>query len=147
MGPSKKLGAVTHFFGPLFNHALCTFFFRVGLCSHGISLFQVTWPHRTHQIQARTLDRVDPSPRDHPSKHVLKKEIEGLPGETWSRQERLIVIAIPSCFSGRGFIRRLRSFTIPGSGSTAWNFLERWISIRWSPQVDQGNHGSRFPRS
>ena len=50
------------------------FLFRVGLCSHGISLLHVTWPHRTRRIQARTLDRVDPSPYDHPSKHVLKRE-------------------------------------------------------------------------
>ena len=76
MGPGKKLGAVTQmrYRATLFNRAISTFLFRMGLCSHGISLLQVTWPHRTRQVQARTLDRVDPSPRDHPSKHVLKKE-------------------------------------------------------------------------
>ena len=38
------------------------------------SLLPVTWPHRTRRIQAQTIDRVDPSPHNHPSKHVLKKE-------------------------------------------------------------------------
>ena len=80
---------------PLFNRAISTFLFRVGLCSHGISLVQVTWPHRTRRIQARTIDCVDPSPRDHPSKHVLKKETK------WIRSRAYLVT--------RGAARSVRS--------------------------------------
>ena len=43
-------------------------------------------------------DRVDPSPRDHQidtyRKWWVSETIEGLPGDTWSRQERPIFIAV-----------------------------------------------------
>ena len=36
---------------PLFNRVLSLYFFRMGQCSHTISILQVTWPQRTRQIQ------------------------------------------------------------------------------------------------
>ena len=45
--------------------------------------------HGERQIEAVITDRVDPSPRDHPSKHVLKKNrVSGLDGRlTWFHVE------------------------------------------------------------
>ena len=69
---------------PLFKRAISLFLFRVGLCSHTIFLLQVTWPHRMCRIQAQTIDRVNPSPRDPPSTHVLKIQISGFDEKlTW----------------------------------------------------------------
>ena len=58
---------------PLFNRILSPYFLCVGLCSHTVSVLQDAWRREERQIEAEISDRVDPSPRDHPSKHVLKK--------------------------------------------------------------------------
>ena len=55
------------------------------------------WPHRTRRNQARTLDHVDPSPRDHPSTHLLRKETKwirsrALPVDVWTHHGHLISI-------------------------------------------------------
>ena len=62
---------------PLFNLAISIFLFRVGLCSHGIFLLQVTWLHRTRWIFSRSIDRVDPSPRDRNQRTCVKIIISG----------------------------------------------------------------------
>ena len=49
---------------PLFNRVLPLYFFRVGLCSHTVLPVQDAWRHGGRPIEAETLDRVDPSPRD-----------------------------------------------------------------------------------
>ena len=48
-------------------------FIPCGTMSRGISPMQATWTCDRRRIQAQTIDRVDPSPRDHPSMHVFKK--------------------------------------------------------------------------
>ena len=48
----------------LFNRANCEILFRVGLCSHGITVLQVTWRHHDRRTRSRGVDRVDRSSRD-----------------------------------------------------------------------------------
>ena len=50
-------------------------FFPCGTMSHMSYLLQVTWTHGDRRIQAPNSDRVDPSPRDPPTTHVLQKDI------------------------------------------------------------------------
>ena len=53
-------------------------FFRVGLCPHGNDLCKTRGATRGVEFdrdEERFIDRVDPSPRDHQSRHVLKKRI------------------------------------------------------------------------
>ena len=49
---------------PNFICAIPLLLFRVGLCSHGITILKVTWRHHEHQTRSRGVDRVDWSPRD-----------------------------------------------------------------------------------
>ena len=81
----------------LFNLVLSLYSFRVGLCSHTISILQVTWLQRTRQIQMYGMDRVDPSPRDQWLQHVLKIRSKwtwsmGSPDATWQHEDRRIFI-------------------------------------------------------
>ena len=60
---------------PLFNHKNLPIFLPCGtMFPHGFTL-QATWTCGERRIQAQTGDRVDPSPRDPSSKHVLKKRV------------------------------------------------------------------------
>ena len=52
-------------------------FLRVGLCSHTVSLLQVTWRHNERRVEAETLDRVDRSPRDQQLRHVSEIKLSG----------------------------------------------------------------------
>ena len=54
------------------------FLFRVGLCSHGISLLQVMWRHPKRQIRSRGVDHVDPSPRDRNQNTCVKEGLSEL---------------------------------------------------------------------
>ena len=49
--------------------------FRVGLCSHGISLLQATWRHPERQIRSRSVDHVDSSPRDRNQNTCVKEAL------------------------------------------------------------------------
>ena len=92
----------------------------MGQCSHTFSLLQVTWPHRARRIQAQTVDRVDPSPRDPPSnagaaKRALVKLIErltsrhvasrGAPDRHQIKGLEMIAIRRPRSFAIRGTTR------------------------------------------
>ena len=57
-----------------------------------VFLLQVTWTRGRRWIQARSVDRVDPSPRDHPSTHVPKRmskwlQSKGSPISMWRHEE------------------------------------------------------------
>ena len=78
VGLGKFIGAVTQMLtAPL--HYIGTnsiYFFRVGLCPHGNYLCRTRGAMRGVKFdreEERFIDRVDPSPRDHQSRHVLKK--------------------------------------------------------------------------
>ena len=58
---------------PLFKRKISRYFFRVGLCSHTVYLAGDVDVWRASDLTADGYDRVDPSPRDHRSKHVRKK--------------------------------------------------------------------------
>ena len=47
VGPGESIGAVTQrrYRSPIFNCVIRLVLFRVGLCSHKITLLQVTWRH------------------------------------------------------------------------------------------------------
>ena len=144
VGPGKRVGAVTQLLdicAPLFNRALSTILFRVGLCSHGISLLQVTWPHRTSRIQAQGVDRVDPSPRDHRLQHVRKKiRVSG-------RDQRAYLMTRGCAMNVRSSLRfhhassndrdLLRSRSIARThldGPTHLLKIERWIVFNEEPR-------------
>ena len=78
VGPCKFTGAVTQMLtAPL--HYICAsaiYFFRVGLYPHGNYLCRTRGATRGvgfDREEERFIDRVDPSPRDQQSRHVLKK--------------------------------------------------------------------------
>ena len=51
-------------------------FFRVELCPHGNYLYKTRGATRDvgfHRVEERFIDRVDPSPRDHQSRHERKE--------------------------------------------------------------------------
>ena len=100
MGPGKFTGAVTQMLtAPLhYIGASSIFFFRVGLCPYRNYLCRTCGATRGVELdreEERFIDRVDPSPLDHQSTHVLKirsRAISDLPGDTWTLQERSISI-------------------------------------------------------
>ena len=78
MGPGKFIVAVTQMLtAPLhYIGASSIYFFRVGVCPHGKYLCRTRGATRGVRFdceEERLIDHVDPSPRDHQSRHVLKK--------------------------------------------------------------------------
>ena len=59
---------------PFILTILC-FLFRVGLCSHGITNMQVTWRSHRRRILSRSVDHVDPSPRDRNQSTCVKANL------------------------------------------------------------------------
>ena len=77
VGNGKFIGAVMQMLtAPLhYIGASSIFFFRVGLCPHGNYLCRTRGASRGigfDREEERFIDRVDPSPCDHQSRHVLK---------------------------------------------------------------------------
>ena len=74
MGPGKYIGAITQLrTAPLaFIVDNLYFLFRVGLCPPGNLPLQDAWLHQSCWRRSQPVDRVDLSPRDHQSRHVLK---------------------------------------------------------------------------
>ena len=82
--------------------------------SHTSYLLQVTWTRGERRIQAQTIDRVNPSPRNPPSTHVLLKE------DKWSLIERLTA-------------RHVASWEAPDrhqSKALSWSRSDGWSSSR-----------------
>ena len=111
------------------------YLFRVGLCPHGNLPLQDACLHQSHRRGSQAVDRVDLSPRDHQSRHVLKNRSKwGDQRLTWQHVELFRVsdlhrtdekvsstsdryrtdVILPRLVTRRG---RSRSFTI---GSIAW---------------------------
>ena len=80
VGPGKFIGAVMQMLtAPLhYIGASSIYFCRVGLCPHGNYLCRTRGATRGvgfDREEERLIDRVDPSPCDHQSRHVLKNRI------------------------------------------------------------------------
>ena len=76
VGPGDSIGAVTQrrYRGPLFYRKIFPFFLCVGLSSCRVLPLRATWMHDKCQMRSDGGDRVDRSPRDHQSRHVLKNQ-------------------------------------------------------------------------
>ena len=74
VGPGKYIRAVTQMrTAPLvFIVDNFYFLFRVGLCPHKNLPLQDGWLHQSRRRRSQAVDRLDRSPRDHQSIHVLK---------------------------------------------------------------------------
>ena len=63
---------------PNFILMIFVFLFRMGQCSHGISLLQATWPHHERQIRSRGVDHMDPTPRNRNQNMCVKERLSEL---------------------------------------------------------------------
>ena len=157
-----------------FKLAIFWYFFHVGLCSHTFSFLQLTWTHGRRWIHARSVDRVDPSPRDQPSTHVPNRmskwlQIQRLADRHVASWGALIFIKGKTARSPSDDYNEARSL----SHRDARSFPVRPISIQRAKQNEalivagecgcdadereasdphqkalaEGNRGTRLPRS
>ena len=119
---------------PLFNRYTARYFFRVGLCSHTVFLLQDMWLRYERRIEAKTLDRMDRSPREQQLGHVLKIRIsDGSPDDMWMRHNRSIVVAISS--DDRDLLRSRSITRTHLDGPTQLLKIERWIAPHEEPRL------------
>ena len=125
----------------LFKRKISRYFFRVGLCTHTISVLQDAWRCEERWIRLNGGDHVDLSPRDHQMQHVriayLKwPRSEGYAMATWRLENRPIII------NWRSHDRDLTAST-----EAAWNSLARRIFIRSDLHRTALRTRGRTPRS
>ena len=110
--------------------------------SRGISPVQATWTRDRRRIQERTLNRVEPSPHDHPSTQVLKKETKwmrsrGLPVDVWTHHGRPISIRQAT----HEALWRVRSLSNHDCNQTATMWLHRTV-VTFSHFQQSGSNAS-----